>query len=85
MANKVAAGNGYLILLRLLPHGIFEIPALILSLGLGLKLGFFIFTKNKKKYLKDNLINSLRVFVYIILPLLIIAAIIEASLMVLMK
>ena len=85
VANKVAGSFGYSILFRLLPHGIFELPALIISLGLGLKIGFFIFAKNKKKYLKYNLTNSLRVFVYIILPLLIIAGIIGTGLMILIK
>ena len=71
---------GASILWRLFPHGIFEIPALLISLGLGLKLGSFIFQKNKIKYFKEYLWNSLRVFVFVIIPLLIVAAIIEGSL-----
>lgn len=78
--NMAVKEGGYLILLRVLPHGIFEIPALILSLSLGLKLGMWIFQKNKKKYLEYNLENSLRVFLFIIIPLLIIAGIIETGL-----
>ena len=85
VSNKVAGSFGYSILLRLLPHGIFEIPALIISLGLGLRLGISLFLKNPGKSLVYNLKNSLRVFVYIILPLLIIAGIIEAGLMFLLK
>ena len=71
---------GFLVLWRILPHGIFELPAVFISLGLGLKLGMFIFTKNKKKELIERLIKSLKVFFLIVLPLLIIAAIIEGIL-----
>lgn len=80
VSNKTAGALGFSVLFRLIPHGIFELPALVLSLGLGLKLGMFIFSKSKKKYLAENFENSLRVFVYVILPLLIIAGIIETCL-----
>ena len=65
---------------RLLPHGIFELPAVFISFGLGIKLGSFIFAKNKIKTLKQNLGLSIIAIVYIIIPLLIIAAIIEGAL-----
>ena len=71
---------GTLSLFRLVPHGIFELPAVFISLGLGIKLGTFIFYKKKIKILKDFLINSLRVFLTIVIPLLIIAGIIEGLL-----
>lgn len=84
--SLLSVNNGGIITLwRLFPHGIFELPAVFLSLGFGLKIGMFIFQKNKVKYLKNNFINSLRVFLLIIIPLLIIAGIIEGSLMVLLK
>ena len=85
VSNKAVGEEGFSVLLRLLPHGIFEIPALFLSLGLGLRLGISLFMWDAKKKLVYNLKNSLRVFIYIILPLLIIAAIIEAGLMVLLS
>jgi stage II sporulation protein M len=72
--------EGIFVLWRLLPHGIFELPAVFISLGLGLKLGTFMFQKDKSKSFKDYLINSLRVFLLIIIPLLIIAGIIEGFL-----
>lgn len=80
VASRSVEMWGALILWRLFPHGIFEIPALFISLGLGLKLGSFIFQKNKIKSFKKYLWNSLRVFIFVILPLLIVAAIIEGSL-----
>ncbi len=68
------------VLARILPHGIFELPAVFISFGLGLRFGMFIFKKNKIKTLKETFWNSLRVFLLVVLPLLIIAAIIEATL-----
>lgn len=65
---------------RLLPHGIFELPAVFISLGLGLKLGLFIFAKNKKKTFVYRLHNSVVVFLLIVIPLLVIAALIEGFL-----
>jgi stage II sporulation protein M len=48
VASKTVAIEGPIILWRLLPHGIFEIPAVILSIALGLKLGGFIFKAKEK-------------------------------------
>ena len=72
--------NGALVLLNLLPHGIFELPAIFISFGLGIKFGKFIFEKNKRESFFKYFYNSLRVFLLIIIPLLLIAAIIEGSL-----
>jgi len=74
------AGSG--ILLRLLPHGVFELPAIIISIALGIRLGMFVFSKkqNLAEEFVYRLKNSLKVFLLIIFPLLIIAAIIEAGL-----
>lgn len=163
VGNKVVASSGFLVLWRLLPHGVFEIPALILSLGLGLRLGMFLLSAKEKKKgilaffislscflvicfiifslvlllspfktpdnltniqlnplvylfplvflalvfiisnivgmkvlsindrrlvlknLKERFENSFRVFVYLIIPLLIIAAIIETALIIFLK
>ena len=80
VASLAVNSEGILVLWRLLPHGIFELPAIFISLGLGLKIGTFIFQKEKFESLKKYSLNSLRVFLFIVLPLLIIAAIIEGSL-----
>ena len=69
-----------LILWRILPHGIFELPAIFISMGLGIKLFTFLFQKDIGKSFFDFLTNSLRVFLFIIIPLLVIAAIIEGIL-----
>ncbi|MFA5259318.1 MAG: stage II sporulation protein M [Candidatus Pacearchaeota archaeon] len=120
VANKSVASGGILILWKLFPHGIFEIPAVMISIGLGIKLGIslikntmlFYNPKIKKPALYSlmiasialtlvsfpiiliitlwnkplrtklflNLVESIRVFLLIVIPLLIIAGIIEGSL-----
>jgi stage II sporulation protein M len=85
VANKTIAIEGPLVLWRLLPHGIFEIPAVMISMGLGLKLGSYLFVRNKKKNFIKWFWNSLRVLFFIIIPLLILAAIIEGFLMVVLS
>lgn len=87
VANFSVSVAGISILFRLLPHGVFEIPALIISLGLGLKLGMFVFAKHgtRKQVLKYDLENSLRVFLFVVVPLLLIAGLIEAGLIILLS
>jgi len=69
-----------LTLWKLFPHGIFELPAVFISLALGMKLGTFIFQKKKMNSFKDYLWNSFRIFIFVVIPLLVIAAFIEGYL-----
>jgi stage II sporulation protein M len=79
--SKSVAAAGPLVILKLFPHGIFELPAVLISLALGVKIGVNIITgKNKMKALAYNFKESLRVFLFIVIPLLIIAGIIEGLL-----
>ncbi len=49
-ANKAVSSEGFIILWKLFPNGIFEIPAVMISVALGIRIGtFFIFIKNKTK------------------------------------
>lgn len=80
--NFAAGGNiPKLIGLGLLPHGIFELPAMFLSLAMGIQLCLNISKKILKKErrlsIKDILSESVRLFILFILPLLICAAVIE--------
>lgn len=65
----------------LLPHGIFEIPAVIIASGYGIWLGFMIikkFATNNHEIKVSGLYEYvLRKFVLVIVPILIIAALIE--------
>lgn len=72
--------SGLISLISLLPHGVFELPAIFISLGMGLKLGGVAFKKNPGKFFRLFFINSVKVFVFLIIPLLIIAAIVETFL-----
>ena len=78
--KMVTAQEGLLVLWRLLPHGIFELPAVLISMGLGLRIGLDLFKDNAGKKLKRNFRQSMNTFFRIILPLLIVAAIIEGTL-----
>src|SRR3989344_5907031 len=82
ISSIVTKEVGLFSLWRLLPHGIFEIPAIILSFALGIKFAGFILKKNFKKEFKILLKDSIRAFIFIIVPLLVLAAIIEAFLIV---
>ena len=84
VAEKTVSQESIFYLWRLFPHGIFELLALFLTLGLGTRFGFFILGRNKKREFLRRLQESLRVFLFIILPLLIIAAIIEGALITLL-
>ena len=84
VASITVENGGFITLWRVLPHGIFELPAIFISLGLGLKMGLIIFQKgsflHKFESLRRYFWNSLKVFLFIVLPLLITAAIIEGTL-----
>ncbi|MBI2452002.1 stage II sporulation protein M [Candidatus Pacearchaeota archaeon] len=85
--NKTYEIAGFTSWWRLLPHGIFELPAIFISFGLGMKLGFYIFSKNpnKTQEFKKRFYNSMNAFLMLIIPLLLIAAVIEGLLIVLLE
>jgi stage II sporulation protein M len=83
--KKVALTAGYLELWKLIPHGIFELPAIFISIGLGIKLGKFIFKKDPLDSLKEYSYKSILVFILVVIPLLIIAALIEFILIIFAK
>ena len=80
VASISVQSEGIFVLWRLFPHGIFELPAVFISLGLGLKFGTFMFQKNKSEAFRKYLFNSVNVFLFFVIPLLIAAAVIEGSL-----
>ncbi|MFC1710866.1 stage II sporulation protein M [Nanoarchaeota archaeon] len=84
VSNLTVNYEGFGVLWKLFPHGIFELPAIFISLGLGLKLGSFIFQKERKKAFVNYLLNSIRAFLLIVIPLLVLAAIIEGFLIVIL-
>ncbi len=83
--EKVFKFSGFSDFWRILPHGIFELPAIFISLGLGMRLGFFIFSKDKKRSFKSELKKAIYSFLLIVVPLLVIAAIVEGTLIIIGK
>ena len=79
VSSKVADEVSIFELWRIFPHGIFELPAIFISLGLGLKLGLSVFSHKKGEF-KYRIYNSANSFLFVVLPLLLIAAIIESLL-----
>ena len=81
MVASSVNGQWLLLAAGILPHGIFELPALCLSLAAGLCLCQNInryIRKNEKGIMKPLLLNILRVTGLVVIPLLVVAAIIES-------
>ncbi|PXY71399.1 hypothetical protein CXX78_00300 [Candidatus Parvarchaeota archaeon] len=83
--SKIQGVNLIKAIFSLLPHGIFELPAIFISVGLGIKLGMFLFAEKRKEEFTKRFYGSMKVFFSIILPLLILAAIIEGLLIFFIK
>ncbi|MGB2728086.1 MAG: stage II sporulation protein M [Halobacteriota archaeon] len=77
-----AQKEGLIVFLAIVPHGIFELPAFLLSAAIGLRLGREVLKRKSERHLKKELGDGLKVFVILILPLLLIAALIESVLIV---
>jgi len=68
------------VLFGLIPHGIIEIPMILLSASIGLRLGILLAQKIFKKIeinIRQEVMNAVIFFVSIIVPLLFVAALIE--------
>jgi stage II sporulation protein M len=80
VSNISISSGGFFSLWRILPHGIFELPAIFICFGLGLKMGSFVFHKDFFRKFKEFFVESMRVFLFLIIPLLFMAGIIESFL-----
>ena len=80
MLAAMMQGQWLLFAAGILPHGIFELPALVLSLAAGLclcqNINHYI-RKNEKGVMKPLMLNLLRVICLLVLPLLVVAAVME--------
>lgn len=68
-------------LASIIPHGIFEIPAIILSFALGVSLCIFLMDKIRKKPTTPTNVfftNLIKTFVFVCIPLLLVAGVVEA-------
>ncbi len=80
VSSLAVSSSGASSLMGLLPHGIFELPAIFFSFAMGVKLGSFVFYRDKMNKFVYFFKESLRVFLFVVLPLLIVAAIVESFL-----
>lgn len=81
VAKEAVVQEGIVVLWQLVPHGIFELPAIILSIGIGLKLGLSVFGgRGVGDRLRYNFTEGLRFFIFVVFPLLLVAGIIEGLL-----
>ena len=89
VVKEAVMTEGIVVLWQLAPHGIFELPAIILSIGIGMKLGVSVFggwghgkkgMKKWRKRVRYNFVEGLRFFVFVVFPLLLVAGIIEGVL-----
>ncbi len=76
---KLSEIGFYKILALILPHGIIEIPAVILSASYGIELGILVIKKisGEEVEIKKSLRKFLTTYLKAILPMLLIAALIE--------
>ncbi|MEM4699413.1 MAG: stage II sporulation protein M [Candidatus Nezhaarchaeales archaeon] len=76
------AYSPWLFLAAVIPHGVLEIPAVVLSVALGLRIGWISIKKvaGGKASLKAEVKRGLRLYLKVVLPLIVAAAFIETSL-----
>ena len=74
--------------LKVLPHGVFEIPALLIAASYGLWLGMAVIRRmrgEESTSIRSHVGHASRQYVAVVLPLLIVAAAIETVLIVFLK
>ena len=55
VAREAVAQEGLFVMWQLFPHGIFELPAVIFSIGIGMKIGMSLLHKLHQTYFRKNL------------------------------
>ncbi len=73
--------GSYHVVWQMLPHGIFEVPAFILAFGMGVQIGSVRVAGLRGAPVREAVKNANLVFVYLSIPLLVLAGFIEASFM----
>ena len=79
----VVQEEGFAVFGAIAPHGMFELPAYVLSVAIGLRAAREVLKRREGRRLKMTLGVGLRVYLTLIVPLLIIAAFIESALIIL--
>jgi len=76
--SRAVIQDGFLEVLKLLPHGVFEIPAILISFALSYSISKDVYIE--KKNLFYSYWEAIKIFIMVIVPLLVIAGIIEGCL-----
>jgi stage II sporulation protein M len=79
IAKMGVVGGTTFFLAGVLPHGIFELPAVFISAAIGLKLGYEALRSLvlKKDVVTPEIVRGLTIYVFWILPILFLAAMVE--------
>jgi len=80
LADVISREHGTLfVLAAILPHGVIELPSVLVSATIGLRLGYAVYLslKGVRTEIKPELKQGLSFYVRVVLPLLFIAAVIE--------
>ncbi|MDP2766344.1 MAG: stage II sporulation protein M [Candidatus Methanoperedens sp.] len=80
LADVISRQHGTLfIIAALLPHGIIEVPIILISAGIGLRLGhvMYLSLRGAKTEMKQELMRGVRFYARIITPMLFLAAMVE--------
>jgi stage II sporulation protein M len=74
----VQKGLGVVTLMAaIVPHSIFELPAFFIAGGVAMRMGFMQFRREGREPARKRMVEGLQVLIFVVMPLLIIAAIIE--------
>lgn len=57
--SRVSAIDGWVSLWKIFPHGIFELPAVFIAMGLGMSMGFGFINNYFRRYKKDRVMKTL--------------------------
>jgi len=82
LAGVIGAKAGYaVVVVGLLPHGIIELPALVLATALGFSLGkeALLWMLRRESHLKVQFRSALSIYAKVVLPVLVVAAIVEVT------
>lgn len=82
LGSVIAGLSVFKIILSLIPHGIIELPAFVLIISLAYKTGKYafcvLFKKAPAKELAVSVVQMLTIFVLVVVPMLVVAALIES-------
>ena len=85
LREAIAKAGSSAVAWRVLPHGIFEIPAILIACALGIRIGLSVSERPFLKAMGVRYREALLVFVFVVLPLLLVAATIEGTLVHLLR